>query len=281
MLPVGSKGTADLRSISPTAHACSDYVQTHQDGGTEKSLGLERGQCQTGRGNGGCTGEESQGRSRAKQRNKAKLEQDGTTHVQQKPRSSEKPFYYSQDQLKPSKGGFASRSPENALPCMSKDCCPFPLSGSGAAGEACSHSYFAKHPDMSSASIRIPSPVHTELLCWHVSWSHTEGHVAFLSVQELVFQALDRFGKPLRLPIMFCNSLSCLLPYLQLHWQSSNRVSSLIHLQQSTTSLAREVRPQAGTFFQIQLKRFWPSDIHLPSTPQARLALHSPTVGVV
>lgn len=129
--------------------------------------------------------------------------------------------------------------------------------------------------------IRIPSPVHTELLCWPMSWFHTAGHAALLSVQELVFQALDRFGEPLRLSIMFAHFHNCLWPYLQLHWQSSRYVSSLIHFQQSPTSLVREVRPQAGTCFQIHLKRFWPSDVHLPSTPHARLAAHSPTAGVV
>ena len=81
VLPVGSKGTADLRSISalPPTLAVTTYrvIRTGGQGFTEKSLGLERRHHQTGRGNGGCTGEESQGRSRAKQRNKAKLEQDG------------------------------------------------------------------------------------------------------------------------------------------------------------------------------------------------------------
>jgi len=82
-------------------------------------------------------------------------------------------------------------------------------------------------------------------------WPHAEGHAALLSVQELVFQALDRFGKPLRQSVVFLYSHSCLLPYLQLHWQGSSCVSPLIHFQQSPTSLIREVRPQAGTSFQI------------------------------
>lgn len=38
----------------------------------------------------------------------------------------------------------------------------------------------------------------TGLLCWPVSWSHTEGHAALLSVQGLDFPALGRFGKALR-----------------------------------------------------------------------------------
>lgn len=116
-------------------------------------------------------------------------------------------------------------------------------------------------------NIRIPSPVYTGLLCWPVPWSHAERNAALLSVQELVFQAADRSGKPLRPSIMFPYSPSCLLPYLQLHWQSRSCVSSLIHFQQSPTSLVREVRLQEGTFFQIQLKRFWPSHVYLPSKP--------------
>lgn len=90
--------------------------------------------------------------------------------------------------------------------------------------------------------------------------------------------AVDRLDKLLRLFIVIPFSPICLLPYLQLHWQSC--VSSLIHSQPSPTSLVREVSLQAGTFFQIQLKRFWPSDVHLPSPPQAELSPHSPTVAV-
>lgn len=59
-----------------------------------------------------------------------------------------------------------------------------------------------------------------------------------------------------------------LLPYLQLQWQSSSCVSSLTHFQQSHTNLFTKARPQAGTLFQIQLKRFLPSDV--PSTFQDR-----------
>lgn len=74
-----TKGAADLKSISPTTHTCSNYRVTRMRGlqSTEKSLGLEGGQCQNRRGNGGWNTEEREERSRAKQGNKAKLEQDG------------------------------------------------------------------------------------------------------------------------------------------------------------------------------------------------------------
>lgn len=69
-------------------------------------------------------------------------------------------------------------------------------------------------------------------------------------------------------PLWFSLLPQLLLPYLQLQGQSCSCVSSLSHFQQSHTNLFTEPRPQAGTLFQIKLKRFLPSDI--PSTSQAR-----------
>lgn len=73
----------------------------------------------------------------------------GTSQVQQKPRSSEKALYCSQDQLQPSKGGFALRNPESTLPWIRTAAPCHSLGGELQVRPALTD--FAK-PEMSSAS---------------------------------------------------------------------------------------------------------------------------------
>lgn len=133
-----TKGAADLRSISPTTHTCSNYSVTRLRGleCTEKSLGLEGGQCQNERGNGGWNGEEREDRFRAKQGNEAKLEQDGG-----KPSAAKAKELWEGIVLQPGPAAALQRRlcSQKSWECsaMDKDCCPLPLSWRGAAGEAC------------------------------------------------------------------------------------------------------------------------------------------------
>lgn len=163
-------GAADLRSISPTTYTCSDYRVTRMRGleSTEKSLELEGGQCQNGRGNGVWNAEERKDRSRAKQGNEAKLEQDGDEPSAAKAKELQEAIV-----LQPGSAEALQRRLccQKSWECsaMHKDCCPFPLSGRGAAGEACSDSDSAKQPELSSPSAPM---------LWEWTWWKTHSTAA-------------------------------------------------------------------------------------------------------
>lgn len=167
----------------------------------------------------------------------------GTSQVQQKPRSSGKALHCSQDQLQPSKGGFAPRNPESTRPWIRTAAPCHSLGGELQVRLAVTD--FAK-PKMSSAS--------APMLC---EWTgHTEKVMLHFSVYRDWFSELWT-GLGGHSGSLWCSPApQLLLPYLQLHWQSSSCVSSLIQFQQSHSNLFTEARPQAGPFFQIQLKRF-------------------------
>lgn len=178
------------------------------------------------KGNGGLNGEEREDRFRAKHGNKAKLEQDGD-----EPSAAKAKELCEAIVLQP---GSAEALQRRLCSQKSWECCPFPSLCEGSCRwglqwltspsslkwavpvlPGCVNGLSKKHTaqllleGIWKNNIRIPSPVHIELLCWPVSWSHTEGHAALLSVQELVFQALDGFGKVLRVPMVFPCSPSC------------------------------------------------------------------------
>lgn len=212
-----TKGAADLRSISLTSHTWSDCRGTRLRAleCPEKSLWLGGRQCQNGRENWGWKGEERrQVQSKAGEQSQARTRWD-------KPSAAKAKELWEAIVLQPGRAE-ALFAPRNAESAMDKDCCPFPLSGRGAAGEACtdwlcqaarneqcqcSHAVWTDLVTNTAQllpegiwdnNISIHSPIQTWLLCWPVSWSRTEGHAALLSVEGLVFPALDRSGKALR-----------------------------------------------------------------------------------
>lgn len=234
---------------------------------------LQRGQCRTRKWNGGCTGEESQGRSRAKQRNKAKLEQDwedptagkakklweaillqpGSAEALQRRPCSKKSSKCSA--MHEWKAALPSHSLGQELQVRLAASLIFPSSQIWAVPVLpCCVNRLRKKTHSTGApwgnlkKITVESPLQfTQSFCAALCPCPIQKGMLYFSVCR------NCFSKPWTGLASHWGCLSCSStpPAVCYHTYSCTGRPSLIHFQQNPTSLVKEVRPQAGAFFQI------------------------------